>query len=137
MNAFSEWLSDARQAAGITQQELADRAELSKPQISRLESGDQTTKRETAIRIATALGRPAAEGLAALANTIIGDEGGVYYAPDPDTSYMIESYEGIVSPSGRRLAQNLVREIQESDRRQSIGGRVEEGDGAEPAPVER
>ena len=110
----------------MTQQELGDLAGLSKPQISRLESGDQGTKRETAIRLATALNRPLGEALAALANDLIGDEGGVYYAPDPDTVYLVEAYEGIITPSGRTLAKNLVAEIRETDRRQTIGRRVQD-----------
>jgi transcriptional regulator with XRE-family HTH domain len=123
---FAGWLTAARQEAEMTQQELGDLAGLSKPQISRLESGDQGTKRETAIRLATALNRPLGEALAALANDLIGDEGGVYYAPDPDTVYLVEAYEGIITPSGRTLAKNLVAEIRETDRRQTIGRRVQD-----------
>jgi hypothetical protein len=73
MTKFSEWLTAARQDAGLTQQELADLADLSKPQVSRLESGNQGTRRDTAIRLANALKRPPAEALAALANDVIGD----------------------------------------------------------------
>jgi transcriptional regulator with XRE-family HTH domain len=73
MTKFSEWLTAARQDAVLTQQELADLADLSKPQVSRLESGNQGTRRNTAIRLANALKRPPAEALAALANDVIGD----------------------------------------------------------------
>lgn len=46
-----------RKEAGVSQQELAERCEISKSQISRLESGEQTNPQiQTIVAIATALG---------------------------------------------------------------------------------
>ena len=46
-----------RKESGVSQQELAERCEISKSQISRLESGEQTNPQiQTIVAIATALG---------------------------------------------------------------------------------
>jgi transcriptional regulator with XRE-family HTH domain len=63
---FAEWLRSARNAKGLTQTQLAEIAELSTGQISRLENGEQGTKETTAVRLATALGCDPQDALSAL-----------------------------------------------------------------------
>lgn len=54
---FREW----RKFRALTQQQLADRVDLSKPQVSRLETGKQNYTQETLEAFADALGVTAAE----------------------------------------------------------------------------
>lgn len=51
---FGRWVSSERQAANLTQEELAERVGLEKQQIYRIEKGG-STKRATVIKIAQAL----------------------------------------------------------------------------------
>lgn len=48
-------LRQARLAAGITQQELADRGRVQQPTIARFERGDRLPRLDTAARLARAL----------------------------------------------------------------------------------
>ena len=62
---FGEVLRRCRNIAGISQEELADRAEVDRTHISRLERGVQQPTIATLIGLAIALGVPAAEIVAA------------------------------------------------------------------------
>lgn len=53
--AFGRALKKARQDAGLSQQELADKANLSREHISRLENGDGVPGADTVSWLATAL----------------------------------------------------------------------------------
>lgn len=64
---FGAWLSKARRERKISQESLGKEVDLTKAQISRIESGKQQTKQDTAIRIARALGRVPEEALMAMA----------------------------------------------------------------------
>lgn len=56
---FGANLRSLRTAAGLSQQELGDRASLHMTEISRLERGLRDPRLETVARLATALGLPA------------------------------------------------------------------------------
>lgn len=57
MTRIGDNIKRIRRDAGISQQELAERCGVSKAQISRLESGEQTNPQiQTTVAIATALG---------------------------------------------------------------------------------
>jgi transcriptional regulator with XRE-family HTH domain len=57
-------LRDRRVAAGWSQQELSDRCGLHLTEISRLENGRRNPRLDTIVKVADALGVPAAELLA-------------------------------------------------------------------------
>lgn len=59
--AFGDVIRDARRAAGITQEQVADRAETSRPTIARIEGGTHSTTLDRLWAIADAVGVPAAE----------------------------------------------------------------------------
>lgn len=65
-NAFGCWLKNERKKKHLTQEALAEISDLTKAQISRLESGIQGTKTPTAVRLATALGADPRDALRAL-----------------------------------------------------------------------
>lgn len=56
---FGSNLRSLRTAAGLSQQELGDRASLHMTEISRLERGLRDPRLQTITRLATALGLPA------------------------------------------------------------------------------
>ena len=80
---FGDWLKTERKKKSLTQDQLAEISDLTKAQISRLESGVQGTKRPTAVRLATALGADPREALEALMADTPGLE--VEYVPNEDT----------------------------------------------------
>jgi putative transcriptional regulator len=51
-------LREARQAAGLTQQQVADRLGVRRPNVARWESGTQLPRVDAALRVATAVGAP-------------------------------------------------------------------------------
>jgi transcriptional regulator with XRE-family HTH domain len=53
---FAVNLRQARQAAGISQEELADRCELHRTEVSLLERGGREPRLGTMVKLATALG---------------------------------------------------------------------------------
>jgi transcriptional regulator with XRE-family HTH domain len=54
----SRRITDERQAAGLTQAQLAEKSGLPQSHISRLESGKHSPSRATIEKIAAALGKP-------------------------------------------------------------------------------
>lgn len=60
-NELQEALRSARKAAGLSQQELADRIGVSRPRISEWELGTRTPGLETIIKIAQAAGLKASD----------------------------------------------------------------------------
>jgi len=56
---FSVNLRQARQAAGISQEELAERCEIHRTEVSLLERGGREPRLGTMIKLATALGTDA------------------------------------------------------------------------------
>ncbi len=55
-NIYGEWLKDKRKAAGLTQQELADAAIMTRSHIAHIEAGRRIPSREDARRLDRALG---------------------------------------------------------------------------------
>ncbi|MEW2415019.1 helix-turn-helix transcriptional regulator [Streptomyces sp. NPDC046866] len=55
-NIYGEWLKDKRRAAGLTQQELADAAIMTRSHIAHIEAGRRIPSREDARRLDRALG---------------------------------------------------------------------------------
>ena len=51
-------IKDYRQAAHMSQEELAKRAEISRPHLSNIENGEAQPTIDVALRIADALGEP-------------------------------------------------------------------------------
>jgi transcriptional regulator with XRE-family HTH domain len=60
-DAFAERLRLARKAAGISQEELAFRAEIHRTQVSLMESGQRLPRLETFVKLAGAVGLGASE----------------------------------------------------------------------------
>lgn len=54
--AFGERLRTARQTAGLTQEELAERAGIDRPAVSEIERGLRDARLSTLLRIESALG---------------------------------------------------------------------------------
>jgi transcriptional regulator with XRE-family HTH domain len=63
---FGDWLKAERQKRGWSQDQLGAEVGLTKAQISRLETGKQGTKRDTAVRIAHGMGANPQSALSAL-----------------------------------------------------------------------
>ena len=91
--AFGEWLKVARRRRGWSQRRLGEVVDLSKAQISRLEGGVQSTKNDTAVRIARALGVNPREALDALATDTLDGEG-TERIPDEEQA-TVDAYLGI------------------------------------------
>jgi transcriptional regulator with XRE-family HTH domain len=58
---FGQNLRRSRQLAGLSQEELGERAELHRTEIGRLERGDRVPRIDTLLRLAGAMAIPAAE----------------------------------------------------------------------------
>ncbi|MFE4690008.1 Scr1 family TA system antitoxin-like transcriptional regulator [Streptomyces sp. NPDC056749] len=54
-NTYGEWLKETRRAAGLTQQELADAAVMTRSHIAHIEAGRRVPSKEDARRLDTAL----------------------------------------------------------------------------------
>jgi DNA-binding XRE family transcriptional regulator len=63
MQSLGKRIAAMRQAAGMTQAELAKAASIGRVTLVRIEKGEQSLRYETLMMIAKALGRPAAEVL--------------------------------------------------------------------------
>jgi transcriptional regulator with XRE-family HTH domain len=81
-------LKKLRQAAGLSQEELADLAGVSQPSIGRLEAGKQNTTLATANLIATALGVPVWYMLADESADVINKLVKGYHQSGPETRMM-------------------------------------------------
>lgn len=55
-NIYGDWLRDQRKSAGLTQQQLADEALMTRTHIAHIEAGRRTPSREDAVRLDRALG---------------------------------------------------------------------------------
>ncbi|MFF4367493.1 Scr1 family TA system antitoxin-like transcriptional regulator [Streptomyces sp. NPDC001594] len=55
-NIYGDWLKAQRKAAGLTQQQLADEALMTRTHIAHIEAGRRTPSREDAVRLDRALG---------------------------------------------------------------------------------
>ncbi|MFF2198122.1 Scr1 family TA system antitoxin-like transcriptional regulator [Streptomyces sp. NPDC058157] len=55
-NIYGDWLKAQRKAAGLTQQQLADDALMTRTHIAHIEAGRRTPSREDAVRLDRALG---------------------------------------------------------------------------------
>jgi transcriptional regulator with XRE-family HTH domain len=58
---FGQNLRRARQLAGLSQEELGERAELHRTEVGRLERGDRIPRIDTLLRLAGAMAIPPAE----------------------------------------------------------------------------
>lgn len=60
---FGKWIRQKRNEAGLTQLQVATKADITDVQFARIEKGESGTKRETVINIANAIGLSVAQAL--------------------------------------------------------------------------
>lgn len=116
---FGEWLKQKRSAARMTQQQVGDAVGLTRQQVARIESGEQTTRNATAVKLCDALGADPQEGLSLLVATQTGSE--IERIPDPDTEALLYAYEGLTDIN-KEIARSLIQQLREAESRNSIGG---------------
>jgi transcriptional regulator with XRE-family HTH domain len=110
MSVFGGWLKNQRDRRGWTQEQLGELVDLSKAQISRLESGSQGTKPATIVRIANALGASVDDAV----NALMADKIGLKQKTvDPDVMALIEEYQSL-TPASRDTARTLVSKLREN-----------------------
>jgi transcriptional regulator with XRE-family HTH domain len=105
---FALWLRTARADSKLSQTKLGELVDLSKMQVSRLESGEQSTKPATAIRLAQALNQDPQEALDALTADALAEAGitnGLTRELDPDSIITIERYSGMGKPEQKIIDQ--------------------------------
>jgi len=119
---FGKWLKDARAQKGWTQQSLADKAEISKAQVSRLESGEQGTKLTIVVRLAEALDQDPRRAVAEMMRDTpnADDLGEELPHIAPGRPFIVdlggEKTVGILSERELRAMTNLMQHPEDADR---------------------
>lgn len=122
---FGVWLSEAREARGVTMRFLADAAEISHAHVSKLESGVANPSKDMVKRLARVLYMPDAEpdGFARFLNNGLIAAGFLPESEeqDDDLRVIAKNYSGLPA-SGRRMLREqsealrkLVQEAQGQD----------------------
>jgi len=124
VNTFGEWIKQKRIASGMSQEELGAKIDLTRQQIGRIESGEQTTRNATAVRLSDALGADSHEGMAFLVATQTGganisDE--MIRVSDPEDVHTFAMYDGLDAPD-KEIARTMIAGLAKANRKKSIGG---------------
>ncbi len=124
VNTFGEWVKQKRMASGMSQEELGAKVDLTRQQIGRIESGEQTTRNATAVKLSDALGADPHEGMAFLVATQTGganisDE--MIRVSDPEDVHTFAMYDGLDAPD-KEIARTMIAGLAKADRKKSVGG---------------